>query len=196
MARTSHSCTRPLPGVISIWHALLLAARAAVDKPDANGDTPLHQAARWNHVDVARLLVEAKASVNVPGLKTGPLHYAAANGRTATVGFLLASKAGVHARNRAGDTGLILAALSGHASVVAMLLAAMADIDESDGDHRTPLHWAAAGNFKAAVQVLVKAKADLHACDGNDQTPISLAPQHRSGSAVRLLLRVHLPTIR
>ncbi|KAH8777348.1 ankyrin repeat-containing domain protein, partial [Diaporthe sp. PMI_573] len=61
-----------------------------VNKPDANGVTPLQMAAMEGHVHIARYLIEQGARVNSRSNKdVTPLHWAAENIRLDVVQLLL-----------------------------------------------------------------------------------------------------------
>ena len=94
------------------------AVRRAVDggaDPDSynlSGFAPLHSAARSGNVDIAQLLVENGANVNIPADKDKgrnedtPLHVATFNGHVDMVNFLLRSGADPNAENSFGQTPL------------------------------------------------------------------------------------------
>ncbi|XP_014233563.1 tonsoku-like protein [Trichogramma pretiosum] len=88
----------------------LLAEGHPVDVRDNTGWTPLHEAANFGHVEIAKLLLNAGASVNDPGgeLCEGvtALHDAATNGHFSMMQLLLDHGADPNLRNRAGDTAL------------------------------------------------------------------------------------------
>jgi len=86
------------------------------------GDTPLHDAAAYGHVDVARLLVERGADVNARSNDGWtPLHVAAYKGYLDVARLLVESGADVDARDGVGRTPLDLARERGHWGVVGLL---------------------------------------------------------------------------
>ena len=70
-----------------LWHAcqlgqpqcvrLLLAARAAIDQPDIDGDMPLYIACRYGHGECTQLLLAARAAVDQPDIDGATPLYAA-----------------------------------------------------------------------------------------------------------------------
>jgi len=76
-------------------------------EPRPGGLTPLHYAARHNHVEVAKLLVKAGAEVNaLEANDITPLLMAVSNDNTAAAQYLLAHGGNVNARDWYGRTPL------------------------------------------------------------------------------------------
>ena len=89
---------------------LLLAAGAEVNLPsrEAMKVTPLQSAAAAREVDIARLLIEHGANVNVKQAEAGftPLHEAAANGDLDFAALLVNNGADINAKTSDGKTPL------------------------------------------------------------------------------------------
>lgn len=97
-----------------------------------HGWAPLHQAAAEGSLEIANLLIDAGADVNVPSdidrgpcapiegapPKDTPLHIAAENDQAQIAMLLLAHGAEVNARDYAGNTPLDIAQSGGHESLV------------------------------------------------------------------------------
>ncbi|HWI64751.1 MAG TPA: ankyrin repeat domain-containing protein [Symbiobacteriaceae bacterium] len=104
--------------------ALLLGKGAPVSAVGRNGmaNTPLHAALASNRTDVARILLEAGAEVDLgDGAGWTPLHLAAANGNREMVEELLQRGARPDAATAKGETALSLAEAKGHAEVAGLL---------------------------------------------------------------------------
>ncbi len=138
-----------------------------VDPNAATGDgmTALHWAAERNQPRVARVLLEAGATVD-SGTRIGaytPLHLASRRGNSEMVRALLDAGADVHAKTaNSGVTALHLAAgaVDGAASVRA-LLDRGADPDAVEATFgQTPLMFAAGANRVESVRALLEAGAD------------------------------------
>ena len=84
---------------------------------------------------------------------------AAREGHDDTVKALLASGAGVNAKDEQGNTALIEAARYGHDDVVRALLAGGASIQAKDKEGKTALMLAAQGGHTEIVQLLKQAGA-------------------------------------
>lgn len=141
----------------------LVARGADVNAPQGDGMTALHWAARYNQVEVASVLLRAKANVAAATRIGGytPLHVAAENGAGDVVALLLRAGANPNAAGSVGVTPLHLAALFGDARAVKALLDARAVVDAREPQWgQTPLMIAAAKGRLEAVKLLLAAGAD------------------------------------
>jgi ankyrin repeat protein len=140
-----------------------------VNLAEADGTTALHWAVRSDDVELARLLVAAKADVNAAnryGLT--PLSIAANNANGAMVRLLLDAGADAKATIRQGETVLMAASRTGNPEAVKLLLDHGADPnarEESLGE--TPLMWAAAENHPEAIALLAAHGGDVNARSSN-----------------------------
>ena len=126
-------------------------------KDESTGDTPLHVAARGNHVQCGILLVEAGSSTEIRNKSSQkPLN--------------LASSSFIEAL-------LMRAAFNGNTEIVkTLILACTVDVnrkDESTGD--TPLHVAARRNCVQCGILLVEAGSSTEICNNSSQKPLDLA---------------------
>ena len=99
---------------------VLLAAKANPNARNIHGDTALRLAAFKGDLVIVQKLVKARALVNMAGWS--PLIYAAFNGHTAVVEYLLDNGANIDAQAENGFSALIAASRGGHEDVVALLL--------------------------------------------------------------------------
>ncbi|BCT92302.1 hypothetical protein LYSHEL_13260 [Lysobacter helvus] len=160
------------------WHGrpeavmTLLANGADPRVADADGNTPLHHAARSSDPGVAALLRDAAAEVdaiNHDGLT--PLGIACAAGNWRLARFLLERGA---KPERAGATPVLLAAAGTEEDDVAgvqLLLKHKAKADARDARSRSALHEAARAGHVEIVDMLVAAGADVQAQDIDGRTP-------------------------
>ncbi|KAJ1630784.1 hypothetical protein T492DRAFT_78204 [Pavlovales sp. CCMP2436] len=116
----------------------LIAEGALVDMPAADGETLLRLAVWGGHAPVAKLLLDARASV---GQKTAwggtALSVAADRGNTELAALLLGRGADANGRAPSGTTVLMFAAAAGHSQMVRLLVAAHADVHARDAGGQT-----------------------------------------------------------
>ena len=87
------------------------------------------------HPDVAKLLIDAHADVNIPNeYKLAPLAVAAEQGQLESVKLLLAAGANVKHRDPTGGSALMVAVLRGYTDIVKTLIAAGADVARDRDD--------------------------------------------------------------
>ena len=160
------------------WHGrpeavmTLLANGADPRATDADGNTPLHHAARSSDPGVAALLRDAAAELDVrnhDGIT--PLGVACASGNWRLARFLL--ERGAKPELADASPALLAAAASEEDDVagVQLLLKHKARVDARDRHGRSALHEAARAGHADVVGVLMAAGADVQASDGEGRTP-------------------------
>ena len=137
--------------------------------------TALHYVVRWNHLELAKLLISSGAEVNVRDKNDNtPLHYVDKTDSIEVVEFLIQSGAEVNAKNNIGRTPLHSAARRNYLAVAQLLISSGAEVNPKDDDGWTPLHWAAKDNHLAVAELLISSGADLYAIDNNGERPIDI----------------------
>jgi ankyrin repeat protein len=104
--------------------ALLDRNRDFASMPDLEGYTPLHYAAYFGHLELARYLLSIGAdhhAVSLDPLHNQPLHAAASSGYAEIVTLLLDAGADPNAEQTGQWTPLHAAAAQGHAAIVGLL---------------------------------------------------------------------------
>lgn len=162
----------------------------------ADGDAPLHQAARNGKAAAVRALLEAKANVNArttdaSGLGYTPAYLAAECNHTDTLQLLVAHGAAVNAANSYGETPLHVACLYGHSAAVRILLEARADVhaQSTDGFGNMPAHLAACNGHVECLQLLLDYRADPQGRDGRGRTPLTRAVGGHQLDTAMMLIR-------
>jgi ankyrin repeat protein len=151
-ATTPILCIAARYGWVPVVEMLLEAGADAKAVCTTTGGTALHNAATQsepNYLRTAQLLIdagcplEALMSMEMPRgspsykLQSPALHMAVLEGDPRMVTLLLDAGADINARNRRGETALIIAAYVGAEEVSRVLLARGADATLKDGEGRT-----------------------------------------------------------
>jgi ankyrin repeat protein len=142
----------------------LIRAGAAVGANDGYGNTPLHRAAMYGHIEVVKLLLqEHSAEVNLKNIDGyTPLHLAALIGHLEEVRVLLEHSADSNLKNAGGDTPLHYTAGKGQVEIVELFLRKGAAVNSRNNRGDTPLkvagtwQWVSPGD-KAEVRALLQA---------------------------------------
>ena len=183
------------------WHGrpeavmTLLANGADVRVADADGNTPLHFAARTSDPGVAALLRDAAAELDVLNNEGySPLAIACQAGNWRLVRFLL--ERGARADVDHAVPALVAAAAGEEddAAGVQLLLKHKARVDARDRSRRSALHVACAAGHVQVIEALMAAGANLEARDQAGRTPFLDACAHARGEAVQVLL-AHRPEL-
>lgn len=154
---------------------------------DQEGETPLHDAARWERKDIVQLLLERGADVNAKtkGLGYTPLHITAARGNQAIADLLLAKGADINAQSTYSGTPLFFAETP---EMINYLVKRGGAIGARDRDLKTSLHRAALNGYVEVCKALIDTKADVNAADINGVTPLHWAAGSGHLAVVKLLL--------
>jgi ankyrin repeat protein len=145
--------------------ATLVAARADVNVPQADGATALHWAAYRANLELADLLIRAGANPSAANRAgSTPLWLASVNGDAAMIAALVAAGADPNEQLPLGRTPLMLAARTGDVDAIAVLVDHGADVNVRETLRgTTPLMWAADEGHPAAVRLLIDRGADIAA---------------------------------
>lgn len=150
------------------------------------GLTPLYEAARANHPDIATMLLDHGARVNAGSIT--PLHIAARRGHRDMVRLLLARGANPDARTEIrAESTLHWAVGAGEVAIARDLLDAGADVNATDTNGFTPLHWSAFHADSEMARLLLARGADPNAQDLRRRTPLYWA-QGKYGQATAAVI--------
>lgn len=146
--------------------------------PDKNRRDPVHWAALAGHRQVVLALSEIIPSETPASDRWGNrlFHYAAANGHSSMMEWLLDQRAivdGITTESR--QTPLHLSAAGGHLEMTKLLLRRGAQLNAQDRLLRKPLHYAILQGNSELAEVLMKAGADAAEADIDGMSPLSFA---------------------
>ncbi|MFP3026050.1 MAG: ankyrin repeat domain-containing protein, partial [Wolbachia sp.] len=136
-----------------------------VDEADKNGWTPLHYAAKFDQLEVAKFLIEKGANINAADTSTigeKPIHVAAENNSKNIIEFLISKGVSVNDTDKDGRTPLYWASWNGRLDVVEYLIGKGADISAKDKDGRNPLDVAKGYQYDNVVEYLQQAELRLN----------------------------------
>lgn len=193
--RAQDGMTPLLAATRDSWHGrpeavmTLLANGADPRSADADGNTPLHHAARSSDPGVAALLRDAGADLDaLNGNGQSPLGSACACGNWRLARFLL--ERGAKPEPAGGQPALLAAAGSEEddPAGVQLLLRHKAKPNTRDARGRSALHEAAAVGHAGICRALLDAGADVDARDGEGRTPLLDAARAGAPAALDVLL--------
>lgn len=180
------ACSEPEPPSVNLYRAVHsgdlnqverhMYWKTEVNRPDPNGDFPLHVAARAGRVTIARALIEHGAdaqTVNAAGKTV--IETALANGKTQVAQMLL--KHGVQLDAQAVLVELVKAGVSDR-DAFTLLLRQGARPNLPDTQGNTLLHLAIARGHRDTVARLIALGADVNQPDGEQQPPLAVALEH------------------
>jgi ankyrin repeat protein len=143
----------------------LIARRADVNAPEADGTTALHWAVHQNDLDLVERLIRAGAKVSARNdYGATPMSEAAVTGNADMIEKLLKAGADVESPNADGQTALMIVARTSRVDTAQALLRRGANVNAVEQWRgQTALMWAAAEAQPAMVKALVAAGADVNA---------------------------------
>ena len=183
------------------WHGrpeavmTLLANGADARATDADGNTPLHHAARSSDPGVAALLRDAAAEIDALNLEGwSPLAVACQVGNWRMARFLL--ERGARSEPVNGTPVLLAAAATDDddPAGVQLLLKHKARADARNAQRRSALHEAALAGHVAIIDALLAAGANLEARDALGRTPLLEAAAAGRAAVIEHLL-AHSPDL-
>ncbi|KAI9043102.1 uncharacterized protein KD926_004605 [Aspergillus affinis] len=150
--------------------------------------SPLHDAVTMANLEMVKLMLEFKATIDQPEPATDktPLYVAASDGQTDIVRCLLECEADVNWRDTDGQTPLHYAAARGHLELTRLLLESGAKPNIEGLYKWRPLHYAY--DLPDVARLLLTNGADINAiCAGGSPLYIATAKNNQA-EVVRILL--------
>ncbi|KAG6618766.1 TKL protein kinase [Phytophthora cinnamomi] len=148
--------------------AIVNICSTEINTPIDDEATQLHDAAPRGQKEVAKLLSDLKAGVNIAnGIGWTPLIIASQRGHVDITTLLLEKGVDVNMKTSGGRTALALAADEGHLEVVRLLLSHGADVNASDAENQTALMMAANRGNGEIVRLLLDNGAAIDVTDSS-----------------------------
>jgi ankyrin repeat protein len=167
----------------------LIAQKADVNAPEADGMTALHWAVRANDLTAVQMLLRAGANANAANrYGMTAIILASQNGDPRVVAALLKAGANANSALPEGQTALMTAARTGNVDSIKLLVETGAKVDAKEQwQGQTALMWAASQNNASAVKTLIELGADK-----NERSKLLSFPEFKwetSGMVVTVLPR-------
>eukprot|EP00820_Chromera_velia_P031517 Cvel_13950.t2-p1 / transcript=Cvel_13950.t2 / gene=Cvel_13950 / organism=Chromera_velia_CCMP2878 / gene_product=Ankyrin-3, putative / transcript_product=Ankyrin-3, putative / location=Cvel_scaffold974:21893-23170(+) / protein_length=426 / sequence_SO=supercontig / SO=protein_coding / is_pseudo=false len=164
---------------------------------EIRGWRALHIACVDNKPEIIEFLVCSGANVNVETEKGAtPLHFAAQEGHTCIVRFLLGWGADVHMLSgENGRTVLFDAVGCGQKEVVELFLNHGAKMDDNDDENASPLHYTSRffdegpADHREIAELLVSRGADVNAVDSEGASVLHFAVLNGASGVAEVLLQ-------
>lgn len=126
--RSVHACART--GRVARLRELLVEEPALIQARNPEGETPMHQAAKYGELEALRFLIAQGGDVNASANQgVTPLHLAAGFGELETVKLLLEQGAEVDPKEAHGMTPIMAAQAQDHRAVIEVLRSAGANAE-------------------------------------------------------------------
>ena len=154
----------------------LITLGADLDWQDKFGNTALHRCVNSNHPDIARMLIDAGADVNMQDDKRGQtaLHECVNSNHLDIARMLIDAGADVNIQDRGGSTALHRCAEQNRPEIVKMLIDAGADLNIQRNDGFTALYVCAYWKNPEIARMLIDAGADKTIPNNDGKLPYEL----------------------
>jgi ankyrin repeat protein len=104
-----------------------------INAKDSNGETALHKAIRQGNIDIAKMLIELGADVNIAGINgETALHKAIRQGNIDIAKMLIVANADINAKDSSNETALYKANRQSNTDIAKMLIELGADVNIAD----------------------------------------------------------------
>ena len=177
--------------------ATCLTAGANINHQNAEGNTPLILACKYNHLDLVEMLVQVKeVEINLTNYNgETALHVACTSHMAPIVTTLLAYGANINCKDKVGHTPVFKACMFGDEQVLKLLLGHNPHlkqnlINDHDKDGNSPLMVTIQSTdcTKELVEYLLSLKSDLHVCNYQGNNVLHLFPSKCNLEIIELIL--------
>ncbi|XP_050503639.1 ankyrin-1-like [Diabrotica virgifera virgifera] len=175
MAHFSLHLATELGELVKVKELIENKGGAIINEVDSNGSTALHIAADFEHIKVAKYLLEHGADVNAitNPEKQGPLHLATENNNFLMVQLFTEAGANIQCIDYDGNMPIHIAADMGYIEIIKYFLEKGIDIDIiNESSKMTPLQMAAHRGHIEVIDYLLLNNANLHLKDYQNRSSI------------------------
>lgn len=181
-------CVTSPKGRVSVVQTSAPTGAIACEQRSFEG--PLHTAARKGHLEVVRLLCEARADKDEADKDgTTPLHASSQEGHVDVVRYPCAVGAKIDKSDNGRATSMNIAASKGHEEVLRVLCAEGAKADKSDRSGATQLFDATRSGHLQVVRLLCETKAEANKARKDGATPRAYRSAGRAPHSLAVLVR-------
>ncbi|XP_076812155.1 uncharacterized protein LOC143459076 isoform X2 [Clavelina lepadiformis] len=193
-----------LRGNVACVKKLLECRGISIEATDKQQMTPLHIAAVYGHVDVAKILISSGANIVCKDDDNGtPLQFAAAEGNLEIVELILRQCEKyshlnvldmIDEKDNDGNTPLHLGVDNGHLNITKHIIERCLSYGHPStlncrrNNRETPLHLASRHGHFEIVKILLEKGAKLNCRDEGLQTPLMVASQFNHHNVVKFLI--------
>ena len=161
----------------------------AKNKDETGGYTALMIASAYGRVEIAKMLLDNHANVNIKDAEGATaIILASMRGHFNIVKLLLENGANINDKDNDGNTAILWACMKGHFNIVELLLENGANIDDEDNDGDTAIIWACIKGHFNIVELLLENGANINVKDNDGDTAILWACKKGYFNIVELLL--------
>ena len=133
----------------------------SINMKDESGMTPLHWAARGEHFEIIKYLINNGADVNVKN-NDNVMALQFVIGNKEAVQFLIAKGADVPVKGNTGKNLLHKVALLGYKNLVELMIEKGANTSTKNNNGGTLLHSASAGGLNRVAEMMIRQGADVN----------------------------------
>ncbi|CAC5424328.1 unnamed protein product [Mytilus coruscus] len=151
--------------------------------------SPLLYAFAYDQLDIAKILIDYKADVNLLYEGNALLHFVCEEGSTDFLEVLLScEECDLNIANSHGMTALHIATAMGYTEIVELLILKDCDINVCDSNNQTPLCLAIQNYQKPCFELLISCGCDIDICNLDRQTSLHIACKTGHVDIVEIIL--------
>ena len=152
-------------------------------------ETALIHASRMDYVEIARILIDGRANLDIPDMNGNTaLIMAARNGHDEIARILIDGRANLNSADVSGNTALIHASRMDYVEIARILIDGRANLDIPDMNGNTALIMAARNGHDEIARILIDGRANLNSADVSGNTALIWAADMGHDEIARILI--------